>query len=128
VILQEQPNAGRTLIEKFEKYADVGYAVIIMTPDDVGATERAVLDAESADRPLRQVLRHRARQNVVLELGYFIGRLERHAVCALTVGDIEIPSDYNGVGFIHFDDADGWQIKLLRELREAGLPLDAGSI
>ena len=82
IILHEQPNKGRTIIEKFEDYADVGFAVVLLTPDDVGA----VKDREADLRP-------RARQNVVFEFGYFIGKLGRERVCALVKGDIERPSD-----------------------------------
>src|SRR5258706_1627408 len=72
IILHEQPNKGRTIIEKFEAHADVGFAVVLLTPDDVG---------EAADRADK--LKHRARQNVVLELGYFIGKLGRGRACDL---------------------------------------------
>ncbi|MBZ0288357.1 MAG: nucleotide-binding protein, partial [Anaerolineae bacterium] len=88
VILHEQPNVGRTLITKFEDVAkDVAYAVVLMTPDDVGglAGERQ---------------RDRARQNVIFELGYFIGKLGGPRVAAVVVGDIEKPSDYQGVVYI----------------------------
>ena len=70
IILHERPNRGRTIIEKFEDYADVGFAAILLTPDDVGATA----GSEHESRP-------RARQNVILELGFFLGRLGRDRVC-----------------------------------------------
>ena len=114
IILQEQPNEGRTIIEKFEDEAEtVGFAVAICTPDDVGAL------ATEPDN-----LRPRMRQNVVLELGYFAGKLGRHRVCALVKGDIEKPSDYDGVIYINMDDAEGWKLQLARELRAAELPVD----
>jgi predicted nucleotide-binding protein len=72
IILHEQPNSGRTIIEKFEVYADVGFAVVLLTPDDVGAPKDAPTE-----------LKPRARQNVIAELGYFYGKLSRHRVCAL---------------------------------------------
>ena len=89
VILQEQPNQGLTIIEKFEKYALVGFAVVLFTPDDIGAIRN------SADAP-----QFRARQNVIFELGYLIRHLGRGHVAVLyngDEGDIEIPSDYAGV-------------------------------
>ena len=113
VILQEQPNEGRTIIEKFEKNADVEYAIILLTPDDVGYPK---------DKP--DETGSRARQNVILELGYFVGRLSRKRVCALCKGSVEIPSDYHGVLYLPMDDADGWKLKLAREIKQSGLSVD----
>lgn len=113
VILQEQPNEGRTIIEKFEKNADVEYAIILLTPDDVGYPKDKPNEAGS-----------RARQNVILELGYFVGRLSRKRVCALCKGSVEIPSDYHGVLYLPMDDADGWKLKLAREIKQSGLSID----
>ncbi len=112
-ILHEQPNQGLTIIEKFEKHAQVGFAVALLTPDDIGAFQE---DTEN--------LKSRARQNVVFEFGYFIGRLGRKKVCALVKGDVEIPSDYAGVIYISLDNED-WQTKLVRELKGAGIDVDA---
>ena len=94
-ILHEQPNEGRTIIEKFEDYADVKFAVVLLTPDDVGAVGEQ-----------NPELRPRARQNVVFEFGYFIGKLGREGVCALAKGDIEKPSDSDGVRYVPLDDED----------------------
>ena len=113
VILQEQPSEGRTLVEKFEDHADVGFAVILCTPDDLGSL---------ASEP--EKLRPRPRQNVVLEWGFFYGMLGRNRVCALIKGDVEIPSDYAGVVYIKLDESGGWQMELAREMRKAGLPVD----
>jgi predicted nucleotide-binding protein len=89
IILHERPNKGRALITKFrEEAAGVGFAVVLMTPDDVGKAE------DAAD------LKARARQNVVFELGFFIGKLGPERVAALVKGDIELPSDYDGVVYI----------------------------
>jgi predicted nucleotide-binding protein len=113
IILHEQANEGRTVIEKFEIYADVGFAVVLLTPDDVGA-----LASE------RENLKSRARQNVVLELGYFLGKLKRSRVCALYKRGVEIPSDYQGVLYVELDSAGGWAMKLAQELSAAGIPID----
>ena len=113
VILHEQPNQGQTIIEKFEQHAQVGFAVALLTPDDVGA-----LKSEEKN------LKPRARQNVVFELGYFLGRLGRNRVCALTKGNVEIPSDYDGVVYISLDDG-GWKMDLIRELKNVGFDVDA---
>ena len=116
IILNEQPNSGRTIIEKFEDstdYSNVGFAVVLMTPDDIGA--RAVEGEDS---------NFRARQNVIFELGFFVGKLGRKHVCALRKGDVEIPSDYSGVMYIEMDDSDGWKLLLAKELKSAGIPID----
>ena len=114
IILHEQSNQGRTIIEKFEQHAQVGFAVALLTSDDVGALQE---DAEN--------LKPRARQNVVFEFGYFIGRLGRNRVCALTKGDVEIPSDCDGVIYIPLDDAGAWKMNLVKELKDAGIGVDA---
>ena len=113
VILHEQSNQGRTIIEKFEQHAQVGFAVALLTPDDVGA-----LKGDEKN------LKPRARQNVVFELGYFLGLLGRERVCALTKGNVEIPSDYDGVVYISLDDG-GWKMKLIKELKNVGFDVDA---
>jgi predicted nucleotide-binding protein len=115
IILHELPNQGRTVIEKFEDYADVGFAVVLLTPDDVGASGRI------ADR---EELGSRARQNVIFELGYFIGRLGRKRVCALYIEGVEIPSDYDGVLYTKFDAGGAWRFELAKELKAAGMPVD----
>ena len=67
----------------------------------------------------------RARQNVIFEVGCFIGKLGRGRVCALVRGDVERPSDYNGVLYIPLDDSDGWKMRLVRGLKNAGYDIDA---
>jgi predicted nucleotide-binding protein len=114
VILREQPNQGRTIIEKFEEYADVGFAVVLLTPDDRGGPMTQPYDAQKP----------RARQNVILELGYFLGRLGRNRVCALYRPGVEIPSDYSGVLYVELDERGGWRLELAKELKAAGLPVD----
>jgi predicted nucleotide-binding protein len=113
IILHEQPNAGRTLIEKFERNADVSFAVVLLTPDDIGYPK---------DQP--ELARPRARQNVIFELGYFLGRLDRAKVCALYKGDVEILSDYQGVVYIPIDTGGAWRFLLAKEIREVGIDID----
>lgn len=117
IILHEQANEGRTIIEKFEAYADVGFSIVLMTPDDVGA---------SAKEPNK--LTARARQNVILELGYFTGRLGRSKVCALFKPGIEIPSDIHGVLFLEIDELGAWKPKLANELVQAGMKIDVQAL
>ena len=113
IILHEMISGGGTIIEKLECHSDVGFAVVLLTPDDVGAI------ANSEDR-----LKSRARQNVILELGYFVGKLGRNRVCALLKGDIEIPSDMLGVAYVPMNDSNGWHLNLGKELRGAGFGID----
>lgn len=111
IILHEQANQGRTVIEKVEAHSGVNFAVVLLTPDDEGCAK----DGTPAPR---------ARQNVLLELGYFIGKLGRKHVCALRRGSIEIPSDFVGVVAESFDEAGGWRQKLATELDAAGFSID----
>ncbi len=111
IILHEQANQGRTVIEKVEDNSDVGFAVIILTPDDMGNLKG------KEPQP-------RARQNVLLELGYFIGKLTRKRVCALKVGELEILSDWRGVVDEPYDASGGWRQTLARELEAAEYEID----
>ncbi len=111
VILHEQANQGRTIIEKVVANSDVGFAVVLLTPDDEGCVSGGTPEP-------------RARQNVLLELGYFIGRLGREKVCALKRGSPEIPSDFAGVVWETMDSNGGWKQTLARELEAAGHIID----
>ncbi|KWT04626.1 hypothetical protein AL047_24675 [Pseudomonas syringae pv. broussonetiae] len=111
IILHEQANQGRTVIEKVEAHGDVSFAVVLLTPDDEGRVKGGELEP-------------RARQNVLLELGYFLGRLGRSKVCALKRGKLEIPSDFAGVVWEQMDDGGGWKLSIGRELEAAGHLID----
>ena len=112
-MLHEQPNQGKTIIEKFEKHADVDYAVVLFTPDDIG------YPVDKLDQS-----RSRARQNVVLELGFFMGALGRHRVCVLHAGDVELPSDYLGVLYLPLDASGAWRFLLAKEMKASGMQID----
>ena len=111
VILHEQPNQGRTLLEKFEAHSTVGFAVVILSPDDT-CQDRSGAPA------------YRARQNVIFELGYFFGALGRQRVAALYVPGVELPTDVGGLSYIEADPKEGWKFHLAKELAAAGLPVD----
>lgn len=112
IILHERPNKGRTIIDKLRQEAgEVGFAVVLMTADDVGA-------ARGAEHP-----NPRARQNVVFELGFFIGLLGPDRVAALVEEGVERPSDYDGVIYISLSAGD-WRTQLGKELQEAGYTID----
>ena len=114
VVLREQPNQGRTIIEKFLDFSDVAFAVVVLIPDDRGG---------AADVAYENQLK-RARQNVIFELGFFIGKLGRGRVCALFQDGVEIPSDYTGVAFIPLDSSGGWRLAVAKELKASGLEID----
>ena len=111
IILHEQASRGRTIIEKIEDHGEVGFAVVLLTPDDVGGANETEL-------------KPRSRQNVILEPGYFIGRLTRSRVCALKRGNVEVPSDFGGVVYTEFDENGGWKTSLGKELEAAGFQID----
>jgi predicted nucleotide-binding protein len=113
-ILREQPNEGKTIIEKFAEFSDVGFAIVLLTADDRGGLAN---DTFEQQRP-------RARQNVILELGYFLGKIGRKRVCALYQSGVEIPSDYQGVLFVGLDDAGAWKLSLAKELKACGIDVD----
>ena len=118
VILREIPDEGNTVIEKFERHADrVRFAVVLFTPDDKGALSGEIDSANP-----------RPRQNVVFELGYFIGKLGRDRVRVLDKGEVEILSDYSGVIRIPMDDNDGWKLRLVQELQSARYNVDANDV
>jgi hypothetical protein len=119
IILHEQPNAGKTILEKFEVNADVSFALVLLSPDDMAFPAGG--DAKHASS--------RARQNVVLELGYFVGRLGRNRVFPLKRGDnLELPSDFSGVIYTPYDAAGHWRFELVRELKAAGYGVDANAL
>jgi len=113
VILHEQANNGRTIMEKFEDHAaTAAFAVVLLTGDDEGGL------VGSGER------QHRARQNVVFELGFFIGALGRSRVAVLYEADVELPSDMSGVLYTPLDSGEAWKLALGKEMRAAGLEID----
>jgi predicted nucleotide-binding protein len=107
VILDEQPDEGRTLLEKLEDHAHATkYAVVLLTSDDIGR-------AKDVDRE-----QPRARQNVVFELGWFCGELGRKRVAVLCAPGVERPSDLQGLVYIPLEG--DWERRLVRELVKAG--------
>jgi hypothetical protein len=111
VILREQPNQGRLVLEKFEDYAaDAAFAVVLLTADD-----------EGRERDLDPELHLRGRQNVIFELGFFYGRLGRERVTVLIHAGVEHPSDVAGLAYTELDASGDWRQELNRELAAAGL-------
>lgn len=120
VILSERPNKGRSILTKFqEESGGTAFAVILMTPDDLGHLRHELLPPGSP----APVAMMRPRQNVIFEMGFFIGQLGVERVCALVPPGVEYPSDYDGIVYVPFDDAEGWQRKLVTELHAANVPV-----
>jgi len=153
IVLHEQPGGSRTIVEKLEKYSDVGYAFILLTPDDAGyyqyekrtlsedyakkmlltlqrlrtlVKKEHELDVAAAMTGFVNVLRGRARQNVVFEFGYFVGLLGRDRVCCLHEGDLELPSDMHGIVYIPFKKSvNEVKDKIVKELKATGYEIRA---
>jgi predicted nucleotide-binding protein len=108
IILHKQASGGKTIIEKIEEYTNVSFGVVLYTPCDIGAKRDTL------------IFSRRARQNVVFEHGYLLGKLGRNKVAALLKGEVEPPNDISGIVYIPFDDHDKWKSDLLGEMRKAG--------
>lgn len=108
IILHLQASSGRTIIEKIEHYSNVGFGVVLYTPCDVGSKVGALNG------------KYRARQNVVFEHGYLIGKLGRPRVAAIVKGAVETPNDISGVVYISLDEQGNWKEELKKEMRSAG--------
>ncbi|KAG1713606.1 hypothetical protein GQR58_002073 [Nymphon striatum] len=119
VVLREQPNKGKTIIEKFEANSDVGFAIVLMTADDMGGTLSEVQNKNFSPR---------TRQNVVLELGYFIAKLRRENVAVLKSEGVEEPSDIFGVVYTQIDKHGAWKLYLSKEIKSAGYDVDLNRV
>ncbi len=113
IILQEQSSSGDTIIEKIIRYSDVGFGIVLYTECDIGGVK--------ADP---QTLNPRARQNVVFEHGFLIGKIGRDNVVALVKGNVEKPNDISGVVYISLDESDGWKVSLVKEMMASGYNVD----
>lgn len=120
VVLHRQANEGQTIIEKFEKNSDVGFAFILLTPDEIAYTQ----DQESKIDSEREK-EYRARPNVIFEFGYFIGKLGRNRVCCLLKGKTEMPSDVSGVVYHRIENSiEEKGFAILKELKSAGYSIN----
>lgn len=112
VILHEQPSENNTIIEKFEKYSRVPHAIVLFSEDDA-----VVSESDGGEKVFRP------RQNVILELGFFLGKLGRSQVTGIIKGAPEIPSDYSGIIYIKYAPGNDWKDLLRTELKAAGYTL-----
>lgn len=110
IILHEKASAGMTIIEKIADYSNVGFGIVLYTPCDIGSKKG------------EDNFKGRARQNVVFEHGYLIGKIGRENVCALIKGEVETPNDISGVVYISMDNE--WKLDLAKELRSSGYEVD----
>lgn len=117
IILHEQASSGNTIIEKIEANSNVGFGIVLYTPCDEGRPKGE-----------ENQLKPRARQNVVFEHGYLIGKIGRENVCALVKGDIETPNDISGVVYIKMDQGDGWKLAVAKEMKKRGYDVDLNKI
>ena len=116
IILHEQPNDGKTIIEKIEKYSNVGYAIVLYTSCDEGK-------AKEEDN-----LKPRARQNVVFEHGYMTAKLGRENVCVLQETGVEPPGDISGLVYVPLDDSGAWKLQLAKNLKKRGFDIDMNKV
>ncbi|MBI0397976.1 TIR domain-containing protein [Cyclobacterium marinum] len=112
IVLHEQADKGRNIIEKLIEETDyANYAIALLSPDDalIGGTKRA-------------------RQNVILEVGYFLGKLGKNRVRFIKKGDVEIPSDLSGILYENYDKSGSWKIKICKELQAVGIFVDLEAV
>ncbi|MEK5304465.1 nucleotide-binding protein [Bacillus sp. FSL R10-2201] len=117
IILHQQANEGKTIIEKIESHSNVGYGVVLYTPCDLGSK------AGEEDN-----LNPRARQNVVFEHGFLIGKIGRKNVAALVKDTVETPNDISGVVYISMGSEGSWELQLAKELRSSGYAIDLNDL
>lgn len=117
IILHEQTSGSDTVIEKIEKHTNVGFSIVLYTFCDIGNVKN-----KSGE------LNQRARQNVVFEHGYLIGKHGRQSVAALVKGKIETPSDISGMVYISMNNGNGWKVDLAQEMKAQGLDVDLNKL
>ncbi len=119
IVLHRQADEGLTIIEKFEKHSDVGYAFVLLTPDEIAYL---AADEEKPDRERQKEAR--TRPNVIFEFGYFVGKLGRSRVCCLHTGTVSLPSDVSGVIYKRYERRiDEVAYSILKELKASGYDL-----
>jgi predicted nucleotide-binding protein len=117
VVMCEEPSIGKKILENFSRYyADVGFAVVLLSPDDFAYA----INEANTKRKLRP------RQDVIFQLGFLLGKIGKGNVLVLfrECANFEIPTDFEGMKVAAFDDRDSWKLALIRELSNSGLVVD----
>lgn len=127
IILHEEEDFGKTIIEKFEtNAAEANFAVILLSCDDMAVSNKD-LEREAKERDFKAQYKPRARQNVIYEMGYFTGKLDREHVFLLIEDGIEKPGDLDGIIYTSFSSTD-WKFKLVKRLKACGYKVSADDI
>ncbi|GIM32725.1 TIR domain-containing protein [Paraclostridium bifermentans] len=120
IILHEKSDKGRNILQKLEEEgSEASFAIVLLSGDD---------KCVSNENP--EIVKTRARQNVILELGYFIGKLGKQNVLALynSEENFEMPSDYTGILYTKYDSSGNWKLQLGKELKASGLDIDLNKL
>jgi predicted nucleotide-binding protein len=123
IILHKKPDEGQTIIEKLERHSNVGYAFIMLTPDEVAylSSQDALVDSD-------RVKEKRARPNVIFEFGFFVGKLGRSRVCCLYTGDVTLPSDLDGLLYKKYNRSiEEVAYSIMKELKTCGYKIRIGT-
>lgn len=115
VILSEQANRGSTIIEKLEQHTEVGFGIVLYTADDTG---KARADGD-------EKFKHRARQNVILEHGFLMGKLSRNRTSVIVQSEIELPGDIGGLVYTLNQN---WKLEIAKDLKAAGYDIDLNKV
>jgi len=120
LVLNEEPSQGKKILECYAEYADVKFAVVLLSPDDCVYPK----DDKTTKSKLKP------RQDIIFLLGFLLGKLGRERVIVLfrETPNFEIPNDFEGTKFCAFDDRGSWKHALLRELTSNGLVVDGEKI
>jgi predicted nucleotide-binding protein len=120
VVMREQPSQGRKLVERYADYSDIGFAIVLLSPDDFAY--------EKNESPTKRYLQ--PHQDVIFALGFFLGKLTKENVISFYIecSNFKAPTDFEGIKSIAFDDRDSWKLALIRELTAAGYTVDADRI
>lgn len=127
IILREEEDFGKTIIEKFEKNAsEANFAVILLSCDDMAVSKKN-LEKENKEKEFKAQYLPRARQNVIYEMGYFTGMLDCNHVFLLVEDGVETPGDLDGIIYTSFTTSD-WRFKLVKRLQACGYKVSADDI
>ncbi len=114
IIIDEQPSGAKTRIEMLETYSeDVGFTVVLLTPDSIDKSKTGLTKCNS-----------RSSQDVILQLGFMMGKHGRNQICFLSRGEFDLPPSLDGVNPVMMDYNNGWKFDLLQEMKISGMFFD----